>query len=596
MAELVQKNIESFIPELEQMERVGLADRDEVREILRRRKRFEYRLRRRKKSKEDYLTYIQYELNLYELLQKRRARLRIGDKKPEIDFIITKRINRLFKKAVLMFSGDTKLWLSHISFCVKMGWNHVVGTLYTRMLNLHSHKPEMWVAAAKWHLESNASPELARKLLQKGLQFNNKSSLLWHEYFRMELIFVDKVRKRKEVLGIGEKKDDDMEVEDAVLEAKIPALIYDAAVKSIPDVDFALSFLPICDIFKFADQLAERILEDIQTRHPNKEQVWDVVARRLLASHNKRVALPGEESVAEFTSQKGVAAARAVFEQALERLPSETMWKLYIQFSLELLEKSNSEKQAAKRLRQVLSLMERASSEELLTFDHHQEWVKLLQSCNVEKDTLACARAAVQRWPSSTEAWLLLLELLIVTTPGTEDVLKTFEEALGAIPKQESLPIWKRALEWMSSACPESTIPFFEKALFYPPTVCLYVKEKLLECYYLYHGYKAARKFYKRMLRLKPLSLSFFQHMIDIENSSASPDAERLRTYFEHATAEFGETNVDLWMKYVLFELKHPQGKPEQAGVLYHRAVKTLQDDLTDQFISSYSLVDPSKV
>ncbi|KAH7937037.1 hypothetical protein HPB49_007554 [Dermacentor silvarum] len=95
---------------------------------------------------------------------------------------------------------------------------------------------QIWVAAAKWQLECNSSPEMARKLLQRGLLFNSKSFLLWHE--------------------------DDGEAEDAVLKAKIPSLIYDAAVKSIPGIDFALSFLPICDAFDFADHLAERILEE----------------------------------------------------------------------------------------------------------------------------------------------------------------------------------------------------------------------------------------------------------------------------------------------------------------------------------------------
>lgn len=591
MAELVQKNIEGFIPELEQMERTGLVTRDQVREILRRRKRFEYRLRRRKKSKEDYLTYIQYELNLYELLQKRRSRLRITEKRPEVDFMIAKRINKLFKKAVLMFSGDSKLWLSHIDFCVRMGWNHAVGTLYTRMLNLHSHRPEIWVAAAKWQLECNSSPEMARKLLQRGLLFNNKSVLLWHEYFRMELIFVDKMRKRKEVLGIEEKKDD-AEAEDAVLKAKIPSLIYDAAVKSIPGVDFALTFLPICDAFDFAHHLAERILEDVQTRHTNQEQVWDAVARRQLSCKDGAVRL-AEEVVS--SEKRGAAAAKAIFEQALVRLPTETMWKLYIQFQLELLEQSTNEKQAAKRLRQVVSLMQRASSEELLTFEHHQEWVKLLQSCRENDAALACAQASVKRWPKSIEAWLLLLELLIAEGPGAEVVLKSFEEALSAIPKQESLPLWKRAVEFLSSGAPEKAIPFIEKALFYPPNVCTWAKEKLLELQLLYHGYSAARKFYKRMLNLKPVSLNFFQRMIDLENSRALPDVDKLRSYFEHAVAEFGETNFDLWLKYILFELKHSEGKPEQAGVLYHRAVKTLHDDLTDHFVSAYSLLDVIK-
>lgn len=592
MAELVQKNIEGFIPELEQMERTGLVTREQVREILRRRKRFEYRLRRRKKSKEDYLTYIQYELNLYELLQKRRARLSITDKRTEIDQMIARRINKLFKKAVLLFSGDSKLWLSHIDFCVRMGWNHVVGTLYTRMLNLHSHRPEIWVAAAKWQLECNSSPEMARKLLQRGLLFNNKSSLLWHEYFRMELIFVDKMKKRKSVLGI-EEKEDGAEAEDAVLKAKIPSLVYGAAVKSIPDIEFALSFLPICDAFDFAHHLAEQILQDVQARHPNQERMWDAVARRQLLSKHGTLSLVENVVCSE---KKGAAAARAIFEQALVRLPTETMWKLYIQFQLELLQQSSSEKQAAKRLRQVVNLMQRASSEELLTFEHHQEWVKLLQNCKEHDAALACAQASVKRWSKSVEAWLLLLELLIGRGPGAEDALKAFEDALSAISKQESLPVWRRATEFLSSEVPEETIPFLEKALFYPNDVCIWAKEKLLELKCLYHGYNAARKFYKRMLNLKPLSVNFFQRMIDLENSRVQPDADNLRSYFEHAVAEFGGSNVDVWMKYILFELKHPEGKPEQAGVLYHRAVKTLDDDLTNHFISAYSLMDTRKL
>lgn len=604
MAEFVQKNIESFIPELEQMERVGLATRDQVREILRRRKRFEYRLRRRKRSKEDYLTYIQYELNLYALLQKRRARLRIAQKKLEIDLVIAKRINRLFKKAVLMFSGDCKLWLSHIDFCSRMGWNHVVGTLYTRMLNLHSHKPEIWVAAAKWQLEANASAEMSRKLLQRGLLFNAKSCLLWREYFRMELLFVDKMRKRKEVLGIKEDKDGEAAAMESVLTAKIPSLVYQAAVKAIPDVDFALSFLPICAPFKFARPLEEMILKDLQDRHSNQELVWDAMARRLYL-HGKRgpelSTQEDDEAEEDCTerddksAKKPLTAALDVYREAVLRLPTETMWKLFIQFLLELLPKSANSELAAMILESVLNLMKMASKEKLLTFEHHQEWVRLLHSTGEDKRSVACARLAVKRWPKVIDAWFLLLDLLLVSKAGAEAILATFDEAFAAVPKEDSLPIWERAIDWMSGACADKLIPFLEKALFHPPSVCVYIKEKLLDIYFTHQGRKAARKFYKRMLCLKPLSLKFFQLMIDIETTNLPPRAEMLRSYFEDATAEFGETSVDLWIKYILFELKHPEGRPEQAGILHQRAVKTLHEQLTDEFIAAYSLLDPNK-
>lgn len=605
MAEFVQKNIESFIPELEQMERIGLATRDQVREILRRRKRFEYRLRRRKLSKDDYLTYIQYELNLYALLQKRRARLRIAQKKLEIDLVIAKRINKLFKKAVLMFSGDCKLWLSHIDFCSRMGWNHVVGTLYTRMLNLHSHKPEIWVAAAKWQLEENASVEMSRKLLQRGLLFNNKSCLLWREYFRMELLFVEKMRKRKEVLGIKEEKDVDAEAMESVLTAKIPSLVYQAAVKAIPDVDFALSFLPACAPFKFARPLEEMILKDLQDHHFNQEQVWDAIARRQYFHGKREHELAAEKDEAEEeestetakkSAEKPLTAAVEVYRQAVQLLPTEAMWKLFIQFLLDIFPKAANSELAEMILESVLNLMKMASKEQLLTFEHHQEWVRLLHSTGEEKRSIARARLAVKRWPKVIDAWFLLLDLLLVAKASTEAILATFDEAFAAVPKEDSLPLWERAIDWMSGACADKIIPFLEKALFHPPSVCVYIKEKLLDIYFTHQGRKAARKFYKRMLCLKPLSLKFFQLMIDIETTNLPPRAEMLRSYFEDATAEFGDMSVELWIKYVLFELKHPDGKPEQAAILHQRAMKTLQEQFTDDFVAAYSLLDPNKV
>lgn len=43
------------------------------REIVKKRRGFEYALRRRQKRKEDYLAYVQYELNVEALRRKRKA-------------------------------------------------------------------------------------------------------------------------------------------------------------------------------------------------------------------------------------------------------------------------------------------------------------------------------------------------------------------------------------------------------------------------------------------------------------------------------------------------------------------------------------------
>ncbi|KFM62805.1 U3 small nucleolar RNA-associated protein 6-like protein, partial [Stegodyphus mimosarum] len=175
MAELVQLRLEYEVPELEEMKRVGLFSLSEIRKIVKRREAFEYKLRRSKKRKEDFLQYIKFEMSLLMLVSKKRERLMIESKKKEIDNAIAQKINRLFKRALSYFPEDEKLWLDQIQYCIKMKWHDSINALYTRMLQVHSRSPELWVMAAKWEIEDNNSPDNARKLLQRAVLMNPKS-------------------------------------------------------------------------------------------------------------------------------------------------------------------------------------------------------------------------------------------------------------------------------------------------------------------------------------------------------------------------------------------------------------------------------------
>lgn len=76
MAELVQAGLEGMLTELEQMQRVELLSPDEVREVVKKRQRFEYKMQKRQKKKEDILAYIQYECALLQLIEIRRDKMR----------------------------------------------------------------------------------------------------------------------------------------------------------------------------------------------------------------------------------------------------------------------------------------------------------------------------------------------------------------------------------------------------------------------------------------------------------------------------------------------------------------------------------------
>ncbi|KAL9957450.1 hypothetical protein ACROYT_G039085 [Oculina patagonica] len=72
MAEYVQQNLEGMLPELEELERMGVFSSDEIKTIIRKRREFEYRLQKRIVQKTDFLRYMQYEINLVMLKKKRK--------------------------------------------------------------------------------------------------------------------------------------------------------------------------------------------------------------------------------------------------------------------------------------------------------------------------------------------------------------------------------------------------------------------------------------------------------------------------------------------------------------------------------------------
>ena len=78
-------------------------------------------------------------------------------------------------------------------------------------LQLHPHVPSFYILAASHEL-SHMSPSAARSLLQRGLRLNSDSVDMWREYIRMELGFIEGMRRRWNVLGISTKEDERTQV------------------------------------------------------------------------------------------------------------------------------------------------------------------------------------------------------------------------------------------------------------------------------------------------------------------------------------------------------------------------------------------------
>uniref|UniRef100_A0A0E0JUE7 Suppressor of forked domain-containing protein n=1 Tax=Oryza punctata TaxID=4537 RepID=A0A0E0JUE7_ORYPU len=227
MADAVQYRLERMSDELDDLERRGLFTRAELAEVVRRRRDFEFRLRRRSPLRSDFLDYIAYELRLDALrdLRKRaiiRATPDTSDhdadatdndsskkkkkrkkgkakkwKKSVSDIAGVLRVLDIYRIATVRYKGDLDLWFRYLEFCRDK--RH--GRMKQATIRYHPKVPGLWIYAAAWEFDQNLNVAAARALMQTGLRSCPESEDMWIEYLRMELTYLNKLKARKVALG-----------------------------------------------------------------------------------------------------------------------------------------------------------------------------------------------------------------------------------------------------------------------------------------------------------------------------------------------------------------------------------------------------------
>lgn len=109
-------------------------------------------------------------------------------------------------------AADSALWIEFVLFCNRFRAFHKVEKVFARALRAHPTVVPLWLLAAAHEFHVNGSVDAARVLLQRAIRLNAESPKLWLELFRLELLYVDKVRARRAVLGIAD--DDDLPDDD----------------------------------------------------------------------------------------------------------------------------------------------------------------------------------------------------------------------------------------------------------------------------------------------------------------------------------------------------------------------------------------------
>ncbi|KAK1303289.1 hypothetical protein QJS10_CPB11g01373 [Acorus calamus] len=367
-----------MVEELDDMERRRLFSRPEIDEIVRRRRDFEYRLKRPRPIRQDFLDYVDYESKVdhLRLLRKRvlAAELRRNNKRWKrslSDFAGVKRIVDIYRLATIKFKGDMDLWFRYLEFC-RWKRHGTMRKVLAKAIRYHPKVPGLWIYAAAWEFDCNLNVTSARSLMQSGLRACPNSEDLWVEYLRMELTYLNKLKARKAALGedsgkenktvemdenAKQWKEDNIDLfmplsekenvegfdpqeqnagkkTDAFQErsSRVFQTIYRGAVEAIPSsMNLCKRFVEILDDVELShsDKLREEIMEDIRNRFSQEEDYWDWLAKLQIRNCKMDKELTREEILGMLLK------AVQVYEEALEILPSAKMFSVYAKFLMD---------------------------------------------------------------------------------------------------------------------------------------------------------------------------------------------------------------------------------------------------------------------
>uniref|UniRef100_A0A3P8NYI3 UTP6 small subunit processome component n=1 Tax=Astatotilapia calliptera TaxID=8154 RepID=A0A3P8NYI3_ASTCA len=585
MAEIVQQRIEDRIPELEQLERVGLFTKKEVKSIIKRVTALEYKLHRLIVNKEDFIAYIQYEINVLELIKKRRAHIHYQFKREEIEYPIIHRINSIFKRATNKWKDDVQLWLSHVAFCKKWATKSQISKVFSAMLAIHPDKPALWIMAAKSELEDRNSSESARHLFLRALRFHPNDKKVYQEYFRMELLHCEKLRKQKIQLEQAQMDLGEYEFSPEILSGKLAEVVYKDATGKIKEAEFVISLLNIAAIFDFTKDLQDSILQDLQTNYTDDSSTWDFMAKRELEAPGAGEELQTAKGRASDINRREERCCQ-VYEEGVKSLNTEPMWTCYVAFLLERMKrKTNVQELKEKRQERLLGVLQRAHDCSLLKENYYKNWLQILLSSGDAEGAASVAMTATQRYSQSVTMWSLSLQTLMEL--GSRDIGRCFQDALKHVNPKVHTHWTGRTV--CSLACSQRGL------LSAVPAVAMEMKECYLDWSYSTGGYKKARKTFTSLQENRPLSKEFFTRMIQIEKEQVLwIDTIRLRTFrffvfFKHNCFLF-RFSKDLWLQYIREELG-PLGQPENCGKIHWRAMKFLEGESVERFISKHALL-----
>eukprot|EP00177_Eucheuma_denticulatum_P005870 GFKZ01010693.1.p1 GENE.GFKZ01010693.1~~GFKZ01010693.1.p1 ORF type:complete len:665 (+),score=97.59 GFKZ01010693.1:147-2141(+) len=204
MGDAIESSLEETVPILRAAQRERLLTQTEITDIVRNRRNHEYAVSSSSVTREDFLRYAAFEREIAQVMKKRAERRK--KKKHKTQQVIGKsaaRVNLVYSRAVKKFKGDDELWLHYAKHCLRTGAERAAGRLFAKAIAFRPDSERVWLAAVAFHFDNCADAKGGRALAQKALRALPESSLLWKEYFRLEVLYLAKLISRRVALGLA---------------------------------------------------------------------------------------------------------------------------------------------------------------------------------------------------------------------------------------------------------------------------------------------------------------------------------------------------------------------------------------------------------
>ncbi|CAM8908887.1 unnamed protein product [Rhodiola kirilowii] len=533
------------------------------------------------------------------------------------------RILDIYRLAVTRFKGDVELWFQYSEFC-KERRNGRMKKVLAQLIRFHPKVPGVWIYAAAWEFDYNLNVSAARALMQNGLRARkvalgeDEGSLVAKQVDAGEKQWRDENQDLFMSIQDGEGKEEGRDVEneqskksDLFQEQALSILqaVYGGAVEAIPSsIGLRQRLFEIAEATNFAqsEELKRQILDDMKRDFSTVPKYWEWLAKiEFYVPESTPLETGGD-----VTNVSRLHRAIKVYEEAINYVPTVTMFKSYINFLLAKVAAKQGEQKyddlsshPEDALCRIMNVYEKAQATGCLDEDIACQYISL----HLQHGQLQEARNLAKHLCSGTlslapQLWTLRLsiEMRCVTEKSrssSEDdlssIFQLLQNVLRRIDSTAAESLWLLAIKFFANKK-----SYFDKLV----EVSLYSLAKgsgngnefslsstIVNFILQKDGIQQARKMYKRFLALPRPGLALYRTCIELESHLASVGNQdcltTLRKLFESALGIY-EHDLSLWQDYYAIELKI--GTPETASAVHWRARKTLGDNAA--FVASSDL------